>query len=50
MDLYWARGMSMMLPLIESLGIKVCLEDTIMIDLKSKIRLAKRVLDFSKSL
>ena len=36
--------------LIESLGIKVCLEDTIMIDLKSKIRLAKRVLDFSKSL
>lgn len=37
-------------PLIESLGIKVCLEDTIMIDLKSKIRLAERVLDFSKSL
>ena len=36
--------------LIESLGIKVCLEDTIMIDLKSKIRLAKRVLDFSNSL
>ena len=36
--------------LIESLGIKVFLEDTIMTDLKSKIRLAKRVLDFSKSL
>ena len=36
--------------LIESLGIKVCLEDTIMTDLKSKIRFAKRVLDFSKSL
>ena len=36
--------------LIESLGIKVCLEDTMMIDLKSIIRLARRVLDFSKSL